>query len=40
MLLVVYHRSSQWRHIATGRLVATDRPPWLALRFAGLFSGF
>jgi uncharacterized protein (TIGR03083 family) len=37
LLLVLYRRQSQWRHIARGRLVAWGRKPWLALTFAGRF---
>ena len=36
-LLVTYKRTSQWPGIATGRLVAWGRRPWLALTFASRF---
>ena len=36
-LLVTYKRVSQWPAIATGKLVAWGRRPWLALSFAGRF---
>jgi Mycothiol maleylpyruvate isomerase N-terminal domain len=36
-LLVTYKRISQWPAVATGRLVAWGRRPWLALSFAGRF---
>jgi len=37
LLLVLYRRQSQWRHIATGRLLAWGRKPWLALTLADRF---
>jgi hypothetical protein len=37
LLLVLYRRQSQWRHLVLGRLVAWGRKPWLALTFAGRF---
>ena len=37
LLLVLYRRQSQWRHIARGRLLAWGRRPWLALTFVGRF---
>ena len=37
LLLVLYRRQSQWRHIAQGRLMAWGRKPWLALSFTGRF---
>jgi uncharacterized protein (TIGR03083 family) len=37
LILVLYRRQSQWRHIALGRLAAWGRRPWLALTFAGRF---
>lgn len=37
LLLVLYRRQSQWRHIARGRLLAWGRKPWLALTFVGRF---
>jgi len=37
-LLVLYRRQPQWRHIATGRLLAWGRKPWLALTFADRFQ--
>jgi len=36
-LLVTFKRASQWPAIATGRLVAWGRRPWLALTFASRF---
>jgi hypothetical protein len=36
-LLLVYRRRSQWPAIATGRVVAWGRRPWLALDFLKLF---
>lgn len=36
-LLVTYQRISQWPAIATGKLVAWGRRPWLALSFASRF---
>jgi hypothetical protein len=38
LLLVLYRRQSQWRHIAAGRLLAWGRKPWLAPTFAGRFQ--
>ena len=38
LLLVLYRRQPQWRHIAAGRLLAWGRKPWLALTFAGCFQ--
>jgi hypothetical protein len=37
LLLVVYRRQSQWRHLAGGRLLAWGRRPWLALTLVGRF---
>ncbi|HVD14059.1 MAG TPA: maleylpyruvate isomerase family mycothiol-dependent enzyme [Actinomycetota bacterium] len=37
LLLVLYRRQSQWKHIAAGRLLAWGRKPWLALTFVGRF---
>ena len=37
LLLVLYRRQSQWRHIAQGRLMAWGRKPWLALSFTSRF---
>jgi uncharacterized protein (TIGR03083 family) len=37
LLLVLYRRQSQWRHIARGRLLAWGPKPWLALTFVGRF---
>lgn len=36
-LLIAYRRQSQWRHIATGRLLAWGRRPWLALTLPSRF---
>lgn len=36
-LLVGYGRRSQWGPIATGKIAAWGRKPWLSLRFAKLF---
>jgi len=40
VMYVIYKRKSQWGQIALGRMVTYGRQPWLALRFAELFSGF
>lgn len=37
LLLVVYRRQSQWKHVAGGRLVAWGRRPWLALTLVDRF---
>jgi uncharacterized protein (TIGR03083 family) len=37
LLLVLYRRQTQWRHIALGHLVAWGRKPWLALTLVGHF---
>jgi Mycothiol maleylpyruvate isomerase N-terminal domain len=37
LLLVLYRRESQWRHIAAGRMVAWGRRPWLALTLTSRF---
>ena len=37
LVLVGYGRISQWRAIATGRLMAWGRKPWLGFRFVNLF---
>jgi len=37
LLLVLYRRESQWKHIAAGRMVAWGRRPWLALTLAQRF---
>jgi uncharacterized protein (TIGR03083 family) len=37
LLLVVYTRESQWKHIATGRLTAWGRRPWLAFTLTSRF---
>jgi uncharacterized protein (TIGR03083 family) len=37
LLLVFYRRQSQWPHVASGRLLAWGRRPWLALTLAGRF---
>ena len=36
LLLVAWNRHSQWRAIATGKLLAWGRKPWLAARFKSL----
>jgi hypothetical protein len=36
MLLMIWDRAGQWPAIATGRLVAWGRRPWLGLRLAGM----
>ena len=36
-LLIGFGRKSQWPAIATGKVVAWGRKPWLALKFAKLF---
>jgi uncharacterized protein (TIGR03083 family) len=36
-LLVCYRRESQWKHIATGRMLAWGRKPWLALTLPSRF---
>lgn len=38
LLLVAWNRQSHWRAIATGKLVAWGRKPWLGARFKGLLS--
>jgi uncharacterized protein (TIGR03083 family) len=37
LLLVLYRRQSQWRHIATGRLLAWGRRPWIAFTLTSRF---
>jgi uncharacterized protein (TIGR03083 family) len=37
LLLVSYGRSTKWRALATGKLLATGRRPWAALRFDRYF---
>lgn len=37
LLLVFYARESQWKHIATGRMLAWGRKPWLALTLTSRF---
>lgn len=37
-LLVVYGRTSQWRAIGQGKVMAWGRRPWLGLRLKGLFQ--
>jgi uncharacterized protein (TIGR03083 family) len=37
LLLVFYARESQWKHIATGRMLAWGRKPWLALTLTSHF---
>ena len=37
LLLVLYSRQSQWRHIAAGRMLAWGRKPWLALTLTSRF---
>jgi SCP-2 sterol transfer family len=37
LLLVVYARESQWKHIATGRLTAWGGRPWLAFTLTSRF---
>ena len=37
LLLVFYGREPQWRHIATGRMFAWGRKPWLALTLTSRF---
>jgi hypothetical protein len=37
LLLVFYARESQWKHIATGRILAWGRKPWLALTLTSYF---
>lgn len=37
LLLVIYRRQSQWRHIAAGRMLAWGRRPWLALTLTSRF---
>jgi uncharacterized protein (TIGR03083 family) len=37
LVLVMYGRESQWRHIPAGRLVAWGRKPWLALTLSSRF---
>jgi uncharacterized protein (TIGR03083 family) len=37
LLLVLYRRESQWRHIAAGRMLAWGRRPWLALTLTQRF---
>lgn len=37
LLLVLYGRESQWKHITKGRLVAWGRRPWLAFTLADRF---
>jgi hypothetical protein len=37
LLLVLYGRESQWRHIAAGRMLAWGRRPWLALTLTQRF---
>jgi len=36
-LLASYRRQSQWKHIATGRILAWGRKPWLAPTLIGRF---
>jgi hypothetical protein len=36
-LLVCYRREPQWKHIATGRMLAWGRKPWLALTLPSRF---
>jgi uncharacterized protein (TIGR03083 family) len=36
LLLVAWNRQSRWHAIATGKLLAWGRKPWLAARFKGL----
>ena len=37
LLLVFYGREPQWRHIATGRMLAWGCKPWLALTLTSRF---
>jgi hypothetical protein len=37
-LLLGYGRKSQWRAIATGKVLTWGRKPWLSLKFATLFQ--
>jgi hypothetical protein len=37
LLLVLYARQPLWRHVATGRLLAWGRKPWLALTLTSRF---
>jgi uncharacterized protein (TIGR03083 family) len=37
VLLVYYRREPQWKQIATGRMLAWGRKPWLALTLTSLF---
>jgi uncharacterized protein (TIGR03083 family) len=37
LLLVLYSRQPLWRHVATGRLLAWGRKPWLALTLTSRF---
>ena len=37
LLLVFYARESPWKHIATGRILAWGRKPWLALALTSHF---
>lgn len=37
LLLVMYGRESQWKHIPAGRLAAWGRKPWLAFTLASRF---
>ncbi len=37
LLLVMYGRESQWKHIPVGRLVAWGRKPWLAFTLGSRF---
>jgi uncharacterized protein (TIGR03083 family) len=37
LVLVLYARESQWKHIATGRMLAWGRKPWLALTLTSRF---
>ncbi len=38
LLLFMYAREPQWKYIATGRLIAWGRKPWLALTLGGRFQ--
>lgn len=37
LLMVFYARESQWKHIATGQILAWGRKPWLALTLTSHF---
>jgi hypothetical protein len=37
LLLVLYQRQSQWRHLTTGPPARLGRRPWLAFTLTGRF---